>query len=80
LLLAAASGLDPTWEETFEFDVADENTTKCFVKFMMGAEGEEKQIGDECKCWLVWREGWAQRGEGSRSVTSVSSDGCWLCV
>eukprot|EP00878_Enallax_costatus_P036634 GHUV01041160.1.p1 GENE.GHUV01041160.1~~GHUV01041160.1.p1 ORF type:complete len:101 (-),score=12.37 GHUV01041160.1:247-549(-) len=42
-------GLDPTWEETFEFDVGDENTTKCFVKFMMGAEGEEKQIGDECE-------------------------------
>jgi hypothetical protein len=42
-------GLDPTWEETFEFPVGDEATTKCFVKFMMGAEGEEKQIGDECK-------------------------------
>lgn len=45
-----SSGLDPTWEESFEFDVADENTTKCFVKFMMGAEGEEKQIGDQCEC------------------------------
>lgn len=45
-----AAGLDPTWEESFEFDVADENTTKCFVKFMMGAEGEEKQIGDQCEC------------------------------
>lgn len=43
------AGLDPTWEQTFEFPVADENTTKCFVKFMMGAEGEEKQIGDECE-------------------------------
>jgi hypothetical protein len=46
------AGLDPTWEETFEFTVADEATTKCFVKFMMGAEGEEKQIGDECECQL----------------------------
>jgi len=45
-------GLDPTWEQTFEFPVADENTTKCFVKFMMGAEGEEKQIGDECEYLL----------------------------
>lgn len=45
-------GLDPTWEETFEFTVADEATTKCFVKFMMGAEGEEKQIGDECEYLL----------------------------
>jgi hypothetical protein len=42
-------GLDPTWEETFEFPVADESATKCFVKFLMGAEGEEKQIGDECE-------------------------------
>jgi hypothetical protein len=32
--------------------VADEATTKCFVKFMMGAEGEEKQIGDECEWQL----------------------------
>lgn len=45
-------GLDPTWEESFEFTVSDENTTKCFVKFMMGAEGEEKQIGDECEYLL----------------------------
>ncbi|WIA30259.1 hypothetical protein OEZ86_000349 [Tetradesmus obliquus] len=45
-------GLDPTWEETFEFTVTDEATTKCFVKFMMGAEGEEKQIGDECEYLL----------------------------
>ena len=44
------AGLDPTWEETFEFPVADENTTRCFVKFLMGAEGEEQQIGDECEC------------------------------
>jgi hypothetical protein len=29
--------------------VADEATTRCFVKFLMGAEGEEKQIGDECE-------------------------------
>jgi len=45
-------GLDPTWEETFEFPVADENTTRCFVKFLMGAEGEEQQIGDECEYLL----------------------------
>lgn len=45
-------GLDPTWEETFEFAVPDENTTKCFVKFLMGAEGEEQQIGDECEYLL----------------------------
>jgi hypothetical protein len=30
--------------------VEDENTTRCFVKFLMGAEGEEQQIGDECEC------------------------------
>lgn len=42
--------MDPTWEQSFEFPVEDENSTKCFVKFMMGAEGEEKQIGDECEC------------------------------
>ncbi|KAF8065764.1 hypothetical protein HT031_002824 [Scenedesmus sp. PABB004] len=45
-------GLDPTWEETFEFDVADENTTRCYVSFFMGAEGEEKRIGDECEYLL----------------------------
>eukprot|EP00879_Flechtneria_rotunda_P006792 GHRR01007136.1.p1 GENE.GHRR01007136.1~~GHRR01007136.1.p1 ORF type:complete len:154 (+),score=62.85 GHRR01007136.1:146-607(+) len=45
-------GLDPTWEQIFEFSVADENTTKCFVKFLMGAEGEERQIGDECEYLL----------------------------
>jgi hypothetical protein len=49
------AGLDPTWEETFEFTVGDEATTKCFVKFMMGAEGEEKQIGDECEWQLFVR-------------------------
>jgi hypothetical protein len=43
------TGLDPTWEETFEFPVENEATTRCFVKFLMGAEGEEKQIGDECE-------------------------------
>lgn len=46
-------GLDPTWEEEFEFDVKDEATDRCFVKFLMGAEGEEKQIGDECECVCV---------------------------
>jgi hypothetical protein len=49
---AVGLGLDPTWEETFEFPVGDEATTKCFVKFMMGAEGEEKHIGDECEYLL----------------------------
>jgi hypothetical protein len=33
--------------------VGDEATTKCFVKFMMGAEGEEKQIGDECEYFKI---------------------------
>jgi hypothetical protein len=67
----ATAGLDPTWEQTFEFDVADEATTKCFVKFMMGAEGEEKQIGDECE-WGehgiqsgAWRGGAGLGGEGA---------------
>jgi hypothetical protein len=65
-----APGLDPTWEETFEFDVADENTTKCFVKFMMGAEGEEKQIGDQCE----WRH-----LADSAAVSLGPCRGC-LCV
>jgi hypothetical protein len=45
-------GLDPTWEESFTFEVADENATKCFAKFMMGEEGAEQQIGDECEYLL----------------------------
>jgi hypothetical protein len=35
-------GLDPTFEETFEFDITDENSTKCFASFEM----DGKQIGD----------------------------------
>lgn len=35
-------GLDPTWEETFTFDIEDENSTKCFASFSM----DGKQIGD----------------------------------
>lgn len=49
LICVLPVGLDPTWEETFEFPVADENTTRVFVSFHMGAEGEEKRIGDECE-------------------------------
>jgi hypothetical protein len=56
-------GLDPTWEQTFEFAVADENSTKCFVKFLMGEEGAEQQIGDECKP-LVWQRLCFGRGPG----------------
>jgi hypothetical protein len=41
---------------TEEFPVPDENSTKCTVKFLMGAEGEEKQIGDECECGAWWRQ------------------------
>jgi len=40
-------GLDPTFEETFEFSVEDENTVKCSASFFMGEEGpEQKQVGD----------------------------------
>lgn len=40
------AGLDPEWEEEFEFDVNDPETDKCSAKFFMGSEGG-KQIGDE---------------------------------
>ena len=33
----------PRWEETFEFPIVDEATTKCSAAFFM----DEKQIGDE---------------------------------
>ncbi len=39
--------LDPTWEETFDFDIEDENTTKCSAIFYMDEKDDQKQIGDE---------------------------------
>eukprot|EP00798_Chlamydomonas_sp_ICE-L_P000687 gene687-2119_t len=43
------AGLDPTWEETFEFDIVDEKATKCSAIFYMGEGEDQKQIGDECE-------------------------------
>ena len=40
-------GLDPTFEETFEFEITDEKATKCSARFFMDAEPNQKQIGDE---------------------------------
>ncbi|KAG1676731.1 hypothetical protein FOA52_005020 [Chlamydomonas sp. UWO 241] len=39
-------GLDPQWEETFEFDIVDEKETKVFSTFYMDTEEDQKQIGD----------------------------------
>ena len=34
-------------EESFEFEIQDENDTQCSAIFYMGEEGSQKQIGDE---------------------------------
>ena len=40
-------GLDPTFEEEFEFEFEDPEKTKFSGCFFMGTDNNEKQIGDE---------------------------------
>jgi len=40
-------GLDPTWEEVFEFPIVDPEATKCSCTFYMDEKDKQKQIGDE---------------------------------
>lgn len=40
-------GLDPVFEETFEFEFDDPATAKFSGSFFMGSDENEKQIGDE---------------------------------
>lgn len=42
-----ALGLDPTWEQEFEFDITDPETTKCSASFWMGEESTRKQVRKE---------------------------------
>lgn len=37
-------GLDPKWEETYTFDITDEDNTKCSAHFIMGSEETRKQV------------------------------------
>mmetsp|Transcript_14207 Transcript_14207/g.36461 ORF Transcript_14207/g.36461 Transcript_14207/m.36461 type:complete len:156 (+) Transcript_14207:138-605(+) len=45
-------GLDPVFEETFNFEFDDIASTKFTGKFFMGSDGNEKQIGDEIEFLL----------------------------
>eukprot|EP00192_Tetraselmis_astigmatica_P015285 CAMPEP_0117663896 /NCGR_PEP_ID=MMETSP0804-20121206/8878_1 /TAXON_ID=1074897 /ORGANISM="Tetraselmis astigmatica, Strain CCMP880" /LENGTH=154 /DNA_ID=CAMNT_0005470987 /DNA_START=174 /DNA_END=638 /DNA_ORIENTATION=+ len=40
-------GLDPVFEETFDFEFEDPENTKFSGAFFMGSDENEKQIGDE---------------------------------
>lgn len=37
-ITAPAEGLDPKWEETFEFPIDDEKTAKCKATFYMNGK------------------------------------------
>ena len=47
VLFPSPSGMDPTWEIDYVFNIADENTAKCSASFFMGDTPDKmQQIGD----------------------------------